>query len=212
MSQALVYGDAISTYVRSVRLALEEKGVAHTLVAVDLVKGQHLEEAHLARHPWGKMPAFEHDGHAIYEAASIMRYVDEVFPGPALMPATPVERSRVNQVMGIVESYGYPASITHIFIPRVLVPALGGQTDEAEIEAAKPRAALFLKEIGRLLGEANYFGGATVSLADLHVLPVVTYLRATPEGLTLLAAAPSIEAWLGRMNERSSVRAVMPPG
>jgi glutathione S-transferase len=51
-----------------------------------------------------------------------------------------------------------------------------------------------------------------VSLADLHVLPVVTYLRATPEGLTLLAAAPSIEGWLGRMNERSSVRAVMPPG
>jgi len=210
MSQPVVYGDAISTYVRSVRLALEEKGVPHTLVAVDLVKGQHKEEDHLVRHPWGKMPSFEHDGNSFYEAPAILRYIDEAFPGPALMPSTPVDRSRVNQVMSIVDSYGYAASITDIFIPRVLVPSLGGQTDEAQVEAAKPRAALFLKEIGRLLGGDSYFGGATVSLADLHVLPVLTYLRATPEGQVLLAATPSIEAWMGRMSERSSVQAVMP--
>jgi glutathione S-transferase len=211
MSQAIVYGDAISTYVRSVRLTLEEKGAAHTLVTVDLVKGQHKGEEHLGRQPWGKMPAFEHEGNAFYEASAIMRYIDEVFPGPALMPPTPVGRARVNQVMSIVDSYGYPASITNLFIPRVLVPALGGQTDEAQVEAAKPQAALFLKELGRLLGGANYFGGANVSLADLHVLPVLTYLRATPEGQTMLAAVPSITAWMERMNGRSSVKAVMPP-
>ncbi len=210
MSQPVVYGDAISTYVRSVRLALEEKGVAHTLVTVDLVKGQHKQQDHLVRHPWGKMPAFEHDGNSFYEASAIVRYIDEAFPGPALMPPTPAERARVNQVMSIVDSYGYPASITNIFIPRVLIPSLGGQTDEAQVEAAKPQAALFLKELGRLLGGANYFGGASVSLADLHVLPVLTYLRATPEGQALLAAAPSIAAWMDRMNQRRSVQAVMP--
>jgi glutathione S-transferase len=210
MSQPVVYGDAISTYVRSVRLALEEKGVAHTLVAVDLVKGQHKQQDHLARHPWGKMPAFEHDGNSFYEASAIERYIDEAFPGPALMPATPAERARVNQVMSIVDSYGYPASVTNIFIPRVLIPSLGGQTDEAQVEAAKPQAALFLDELGRLLGGANYFGGAAVSLADLHVLPVLTYLRATPEGQALIAAAPSIAAWMDRMNQRRSVQAVMP--
>jgi glutathione S-transferase len=210
MSQPVVYGDAISTYVRSVRLALEEKGVAHTLVAVDLVKGQHKQQDHLVRHPWGKMPAFEHDGNSFYEASAIERYIDEAFPGPALMPSTPAERARVNQVMSIVDSYGYPASITNIFIPRVLIPSLGGQTDEAQVEAAKPQAALFLKELGRLLGGANYFGGAAVSLADLHVLPVLTYLRATPEGQALIAAALSIAAWMDRMNQRRSVQAVMP--
>jgi glutathione S-transferase len=126
------------------------------------------------------------------------------------MPATPAERARVNQVMSIVDSYGYPASVTNIFIPRVLIPSLGGQTDEAQVEAAKPQAALFLDELGRLLGGANYFGGAAVSLADLHVLPVLTYLRATPEGQALIAAAPSIAAWMDRMNQRRSVQAVMP--
>jgi len=210
MSQPIVYGDSISTYVRSVRLTLEEKGVPHTLVAVDLIKGQHKEKDHLVRHPWGKMPAFEHDGNSFYEASAIVRYIDEAFPGPALMPPTPAERARANQVMSIVDSYGYPASITNIFIPRVLIPSLGGQTDEAQVDAAKPQAALFVKELARLLGGASYFGGATVSLADLHVLPVLTYLRATPEGQALLAAVPSIVAWMDRMNQRRSVQAVMP--
>ena len=210
MSQPVVYGDAISTYVRSVRLALEEKGVAHTLVSVDLVKGQHKQQDHLVRHPWGKMPAFEHDGNSFYEASAIERYIDEAFEGPALMPPSPAERACANQVMSIVDSYGYPASITNIFIPRVLIPSLGGQTDEAQVDAAKPQAALFVKELARLLGGASYFGGATVSLADLHVLPVLTYLRATPEGQALLAAVPSIVAWMDRMNQRRSVQAVMP--
>jgi len=210
MSQPVVYGDPISTYVRSVRLTLEEKGVAHTLEAVDLVKGQHKGQEHLARNPWGKMPAFEHDGKAIYETTAIMHYVNEAFPGPALMPATPVERIRVNQVISIVDSYGYPASITNIFIPRVLVPALGGQTDEAQVEAAKPQAALFLAEIERLLGATDYFGGDVVSLADLHVLPVLSYLVATPEGQALIAKRPALAAWMARMNGRASVKAVMP--
>jgi glutathione S-transferase len=140
-----------------------------------------------------------------------MRYVDEAFSGPALMPSTPAERLRVNQVISIVDSYGYPAAITNIFIPCVLVPALGGETDRGQVEAAKPQAALFLNEIGRLLGNAKYFGGDNVSLADLHVLPVLSYLNATPEGQALIGETPKVAAWLGRMNERSSVRKVMPP-
>ena len=210
MSQPVVHGDPISTFVRSVRLTLEEKGVPHVLAPVGLIKGEHKEAAHLARNPWGKMPAFEHAGETFYESSAIMHFIDEAFDGPPLMPSTPGERARVNQVMGIVESYGYPASITNIFIPRVLVPSLGGQTDEAQVAAAKPQAELFLKEIDRLLGSASFFGGDSVSLADLHVLPVLTYLSATPEGEALLAARPNLTAWMQRMNARASVQAVMP--
>jgi glutathione S-transferase len=49
-----------------------------------------------------------------------------------------------------------------------------------------------------------------VSLADLHLLPVLTYLQATPEGQALIAAASNLGAWMARMNRRSSVQAVMP--
>jgi glutathione S-transferase len=211
MSQPIVYGDAISTYVRSVRLGLEEKGVAHELESVDLIKGECNEPAFLARQPWGKMPAFSHEGVDLYETQAILRYIDEAFAGPELMPQAPAERARSNQVMSIVDSYGYPASVTNIFIPRVLMPMLGEPTDEEQIEAAKPQAALFLKELNRLLADTPFFGGNQLSLADLMVLPVLVYLKATPEGDSIIKGVPAIGDWIERMCSRDSVLAIMPP-
>jgi glutathione S-transferase len=58
MAVPVVYGPRGSTYVRSVVLTLEEKGAAYTLV--DMPFGAIKEPAHLARHPFAKVPAFEH--------------------------------------------------------------------------------------------------------------------------------------------------------
>ena len=44
------------------RLALEEKGVGYDRVEVDLLGEPAQAPEHLARHPFGKVPAFEHDG------------------------------------------------------------------------------------------------------------------------------------------------------
>jgi glutathione S-transferase len=210
MGQPVVYGPAYSTYVRSVRLALHEKGVPHDLVEVDILTGANKQPEHIERQPFGKVPAFKHDGQTFYEASAILRYIDEVFPGTALMPSTPGARAKVNQVMSIVDSYGYTPCVSNLFIPRVLVPSMGGQTDEAKVEAAKEPAALFVKELERLIGTAQFFGGANVSLADLHVLPVVTYLVATPEGKAIFEGAPNLRGWLSRMQKRPSVQAMMP--
>jgi glutathione S-transferase len=210
MSQPIVHGPAISTYVRSVRLALHEKGVGHELKEVDIVAGAHKQPPHTSRHPFGKVPAFEHDGSTFYETSAILRYIDEVFPGPALLPSTPKGRVLANQVMSIVDSYGYTPSVANIFIPRVLVPMLGGETDMEKVEGAKAPAALFVKELERLLGSQQFYGGANVSLADLHVFPVITYLAATPEGKTILESAPNLRGWLGRIAKRPSAQAIMP--
>jgi glutathione S-transferase len=210
MSQPIVHGPSISTYVRSVRLALHEKGVEHKLAEVDLLGGAHKQMPYLSRQPFGKVPAFEHDGQSFYESSAILRYIDEVFPGPALMPSTPVARALANQVMSIVDSYGYTPSVVNLFIPLVLVPSLGGETDLAKVEAGKAPAALFVKELERLLGGQTFFGGAAVCLADTHVYPVLVYLRATEQGKAMLDGAPHLRAWMSRMMERPSVRAIMP--
>lgn len=210
MAQPVVHGPAFSTYVRSVRLALHEKGVPHELVEVDILGGAHKQSPHVDRHPFGKVPAFEHEGNRFYETSAILRYIDEVFPGPALMPGTPAARAKANQVMSVVDSYGYGPCVTNIFIPRVLVPSLGGQTDLEKVEAAKAPAALFVKELERQLGSAQFFGGANVCLADLHALPVLTYFAATPEGQAILEGAPNLRAWMSRMQKRPSVQAMMP--
>jgi glutathione S-transferase len=210
MGQPIVHGPSYSTYTRSVRLALAEKGASHQLVEVDILGGAHKQPPYSNRQPFGKVPAFEHDGNTFYESSAIIRYIDAVFPGPALMPESPVARAKVDQVMSIVDSYGYTPCVTNLFIPRVLVPSLGGETDLDKVESAKAPAALFVKELERLLGAGQFFGGANVSLADLHALPVISYLAATPEGKSILETAPGLRNWLSRMVKRPSVQAVMP--
>ena len=56
----------------------------------------------------------------------------------------------------------------------------------------------------------DYVGGKQVSQADLYLMPVLTYLQATPESRALLSGTPDIEAWKRRMKQRSRVRTVMP--
>src|SRR5271168_4641662 len=106
MAHPIVYGLAGSTYVWSARLALAEKGVTHELVDVPL--GAHRQEPHLARQPFAKVPAFEHDGFALYETQAIMRYIDEGFPVAPLQPTDLHQFARMSQIMGIVDAYAWP--------------------------------------------------------------------------------------------------------
>jgi glutathione S-transferase len=87
MTSPTVFGAAYSVYVRIVRLALAEKGVAYRLVDIDIFAPGGPPQEYVARHPFGRIPAFEHDGFRLYETGAIARYVDEAFDGPPLQPA-----------------------------------------------------------------------------------------------------------------------------
>src|ERR1700681_1551166 len=112
MALPIVYGPAMSTYVWSARLRLPEKGGAHELVGV--APSEFREEPHISRHPFGKVPAFEHDGFALYETQAIMRYVDEAFPAAPLQPIELHPFARMNQIMGIVDAYLAPALLAGV--------------------------------------------------------------------------------------------------
>ncbi len=79
-------GPALSTYVRSVRHAQEEKGAPYRLEEINILEDAHQTPEHRARHPFAKVPAFEHDGFELYETVAMMLYVDETFEGPSLQP------------------------------------------------------------------------------------------------------------------------------
>jgi glutathione S-transferase len=210
MARPIVYGLAGSTYVWSTRLALAEKGVAHELVEIGF--GQHREEPHLSRHPFAKMPAFEHDGFALYETQAILRYIDEGFPVAPLQPTDLHQFSRMNQIIGIVDAYAYPSIIGGIVFNRVLAPRLGLPVDEAAVAAALPRARLSVSEISRLMGDDPYLAGERVSLADLMAIPLFHYFARLPEGEAPLAEQPNIRPWMRRMEERQSFQVTKPPG
>jgi glutathione S-transferase len=210
MPRPIVYGPAMSTYVWSARLALAEKGVAHELVEVPPTGFR--TEPHISRHPFGRVPAFEHDGFALYETQAIMRYVDEAFAATPLQPIELHPFARMNQIMGIYDSYLAPSLVGGVLFPRIVAPMLGMPTDEAKVQASLPQVRLCLGEIARLAGEAEFLVGDMVSLADLLVVPPLCYFKKLPEGPAQLAELPALAAWLGRMEERQSLKVTRPPG
>ena len=54
MSKLVVYGTPASTYVRTVRLLLEEIAVDYTLQSVDILNGQNQSAQYLAKNPLHK--------------------------------------------------------------------------------------------------------------------------------------------------------------
>jgi hypothetical protein len=62
-----VYGAAYSTYVRTVRLTLEEKGVSYDLVEVDVFAAGGASVEYLKINPFGRIPSFEHGDFRMYE-------------------------------------------------------------------------------------------------------------------------------------------------
>lgn len=211
MTAPVLHGPAYSTYTRTARLALEEKGVAYDLDEVDILQGAGQSAPHLARHPFGKVPAFEHDGFALYETGAVTRYIDEAFPGPKLQPADAKRRARMVQVISVIDSYGYTPMIWQVFVQRAVTPMMGGQADENVIAEALPKADKAVAALEALAdGAGPFLCGPELSLADLHLIPVYAYFSMTPEGKKALAAAPRLGRWWQSISSRPSVAKTQP--
>jgi glutathione S-transferase len=71
MSDVIVHTIPGSPFARAVLATLEEKQVPWRLAP--LVPGQHRQQPHLSRNPFGRMPAIEHGDFALYETQAIVR-------------------------------------------------------------------------------------------------------------------------------------------
>jgi len=205
MSEFVVHGIPGSPYVRAVALVLEEKRVPYRFAAMGF--GAQRSPEHLARHPFGRVPALEYDGWTLYETQAILRYVDAVVPEPALQPAEPREAARMNQLMGITDWYFMPQVSRTISFNRLVAPLVGRAVDESAIAAALPGARACVAEIDRLLDGRTWLAGDRLTLADLLLAPHLSMFAQTAEGQDVLRGHPALSGWLGRIEARPSLQA-----
>lgn len=206
----LVFGSDYSVYVRTVRMCLIEKRVAHELRPVDVFAPDGPGADYLKRHPFGRIPAFEHAGVSIYETGAIVRYIDEVFDGPPLQPSGPLERALCNQLISIADNYVYSSMVWGIYVERVSKPRQGGQANERKIADAMPRARNSLSAIEDLMGASEWLVGAELTLADLYTAPMFNYFLQASEGRELLRQFDRLERWWQRIKRRPSFIATTP--
>jgi glutathione S-transferase len=198
-----------STYVRTVRLALEEKGISYDLIEIDVFAENGISADYLLINPFGRIPSFEYDGFYLYEAVPIARYVDEAFEGPKLQPPDIRERARMNQILSLLDSYAYRTLVWDIYVERTSAQR-GKPPDEQRIAAALPDARRCLTALNALLGNGMWLAGSTLTLADLHAAPIFEYFMRTCEGQGLMATTPAMMDWWNQVAARPSMRATQP--
>ena len=205
-----LYGHPWSTNARKVMVAVAEKGHRLDVEVLHIPRGEHKAPAHLALHPFGKIPVLDDQGFVIYEAAAILRYLDEVLDGPALWPSTPRERARALQWDRVHQSYFEP--VVGPFLVQAMFSRHLGFTPDPEVlermrEALAAALAATLDPLDRHLAEAPFLAGESFSLADITWLPYLEYLDRIGHGEPI-HHRPNVAAWFARIAGRPSWQTV----
>ena len=203
MSDFVIHGIAGSPFVRAVLMGLEEKDLGWRLQP--LAPGASKSPEHLARHPFGRVPAVEHGDFRLYETQAVLRYLERIRPEPSLTPADPRQAARMDQIMGVNDWYLMAHVGVPIMFPKVVAPRLGFPADISKVADALPRAQVCVDEIARLHAGQPFLAGEALSLADLMVAPQLSLAVECEEGQALMAPHTALKAWLERMEARPSM-------
>jgi glutathione S-transferase len=110
MTKMILWGYDASTYVRTAKMLMAEKGFTDLdQVPINVLAGEPKAPEHLERHPFGKVPVLDHDGERILETTAIARHLNDILPGKSLVPSTPKDRARMDMIVGVIDAYGYDA-------------------------------------------------------------------------------------------------------
>jgi glutathione S-transferase len=194
MSKIVLWGFDGSTYVRTVKMLLAEKGVTQfEQVQLNVLKGEPKAPEHLQRHPFGKVPVLDHDGQRLLETSAIVRYLNDVLPGSSLVPATAKDRGRMDMVISIIDSYGYSSLIAGVAAYHLFPDFVGGKNDA--MRAAGLAAGRKVIELAmKTKGECPFIAGK-LSLADLYLAPIAFYVSLTPDGAAVFDVAGFDDWW-----------------
>jgi len=197
-----------STYVRTVKMLLAEKGFSDfTQVPLNVLAGEPRTEEHLARHPFGKVPVLDHDGMRLLETSAIVRYLNDILPGPSLVPATPKDRARMDMVVGLADSYGYGALLGGVAAYHLFPDFVGGK-NEAMRQAGIGNGKKVMELAMRARGASPFIAG-DLSLADLYLAPMLFYVGLTPDADEILGV-PGVGDWWARVQELPCYEATQP--
>jgi len=190
-----LFGNPVSTCTRKVLATLNETKTPFDFVAIDFAKGEHKAPPHLARQPFGQVPALEDDGFKMYEARAMARYIDAKAGGP-LTPKDLPRRARMEQWISVETENFQPHAMKFIYhsvfkreqTPEVLTKA------SAALDVA-------YSVMERQLAETPYLAGETFSIAEYCYAPYLEYLPVTPAAAKI-DAYPHVKKWWAAVRER----------
>ena len=192
---------------RVVRLFLAEKGVELPMTVVDIMKAENRGAEHVARNPAGQLPTLELDnGTMLAEILPICEYLEEKYPQPTLIGATPEERA-VTRMWARRIDLNVCEPLTNGFRFAEGLPLFKDRL------RCMPQAADDLKTLAQekiawidgLIAGRDYIAGPKLTLADLLLFAFLDF--GAQVGQPAQESNRNISAWYGRMKARPSAAA-----
>jgi glutathione S-transferase len=194
-----IYGHPMSTCTRKVLMTLAETSTPYELQVVEFATGEHKQPPHLARQPFGQVPALQDGEFALYESRAICRYINDK-AGANLLPRDLRERAKVEQWLSVETSNFTPHVMKFVLQHVFKYP----QTPET-ITAAGEQTEKALAVMDKQLASSAFFAGDSFTLADVSFMPYVEYAILTP-AKDLIAKHPHVTAWWSKVSERPTWR------
>jgi len=188
---------------RRVRIFLAEKDIVIETVPVDIMAGEHLEDAFTRLNPLQRLPVLVlDDGTVIAESVAICRYFEETHPDPPLFGRTPKEKALIEMWQRHVE-FGLLIPAQHAF--RHIHPAMR-DLEVPQVpdwgEANKSKILSFLTILEHQLCHDEFVVGDSYSIADITALVGMDSLKLAkvrvPDELERL------KKWYDRVSSRAS--------
>jgi len=186
----------LSPYAQKVKLALLEKGIPFETRIPDLSQP---DADFRKQSPRLEVPALIDGEATLFDSSIIVEYIDERWPEPRLLPATPLERARVRTLEEICDT-AYDA-ITWGVSEVTVFRRAEGELATRMLELARSQIAGLNRRLERDLASREWFNGERFGFGDVVVYPFVN-------GAASLGYKPEpgsrLEAWLKTMRKRPS--------
>lgn len=179
MSETILFGYWRSSATYRTRIALNLKGVSYRTVGVHLLKDEQVQPAHLARHPSGRVPILEIDGHRIGQSMAMIDYLDETRPEPPLLPRDAALRAQVRDFKDQIVADIHPLNNTSTL---ARLRSQFGADDAAIASWYEHWIVRGFRVLEQMLPSSGGFCvGQSVTLADIVLVPQVTNARRYPQ-------------------------------
>lgn len=195
-----LYINTTSPFVRLVRLAIIEKGLADR-VTLEVVNPWEDPAGFLAANPAGRVPTLLTDaGTPIAEASLILRYLDQIAPEPPVWPVGTLEQTLATAAPAL----GAMEAATAVIIGRKSAPGF-----DTDMVGAK-RFRTMADGLARLDAAPPRDFSESPDIAGFAAVTAIDYIVLRFPDRDWLASLPALRDWRARQQGRPSIETTMP--
>ncbi|MBW2279175.1 MAG: glutathione S-transferase family protein [Deltaproteobacteria bacterium] len=201
----VVHGVNLSPFVRKVRVALTEKGIAYELKPV-LPASDEFEPMN----PLKKIPVYEEDGFAVPGSSVIIAYLERRQPNPPLHPRDDRQFAQALFLEEYADTKLTDATLPFV-VENVIKPKLlGGAPDLAALDTARAAQGPVFDYLESRLGTHTWAGiiGGRFSVADIAIgCPFVSLQQGG--GVLDAARWPKLARYIRVLHSRPSFKGLI---